>query len=217
MDNHEAFQKIGLMADSHGNLPATIAAINCLKKNGAERVYHLGDLFDSALDNDFIGILQEVCNNHVLSVKGNNDYQVEQALAKGTVSNLAGADRLLLITYLQNMPMKREIYDICMTHSLPYDNIRAFYEPIDDGGTSRAEKIFRETDYFLICCGHSHHPVLFRWRYGKVSREALSEKYRVHFFPAERYILIVGSVDSGECGLLDFRGNVYQRLRIFQD
>jgi len=211
------FGKIGLIADSHGNLPATIAAINCLKKNGAERLYQLGDLFDSALDNDFMDILQAVCSHNVLSVKGNNDYQVEKGLDNGWVSNLAEADRSYVRQYLQNMPMKREVYDICITHSQPYDNIRAFYEPIDDGGTQRAEKIFRDTDYFMICCGHSHHPVLFRWRSGRVSREELSEKYRVPFLSSARYILIVGAVDRGECGLLDFEANVYRRLRIYKD
>ncbi len=209
--------KIGLIADSHGNLPATIAAINCLKEEGADRIYHLGDLFDSALDNDFTTILEVICNNDVLSVKGNNDYQVEQALATGKPFNLAEADYSFLMAYLQNMPMKREIYDLCITHSLPYDNIRAFYEPIDDGGTLIAEKIFRDTNYFLICSGHSHHPVLFRWRSGRVNREDLSEKYLVHFFSTERYILIVGSVDRGECGLLNLDENLYKRLRVFND
>jgi len=210
-------EKIGLIADSHGNLSATIAAINCLKKQGAERIYHLGDLFDSALNNDFVNILETVCNHDVLSVKGNNDYQIEQALANGNAYHLSGADESFLSMYLENMPIKREIYDICMTHSLPYNNIRSFYEPIDDGGTLRAENIFRDTNYFLMCAGHSHHPVLFRWRRGKASREDLAEKYLVHFFPAERYILIVGAVDGGECGLLNLDKNSYQRFRIVDD
>ena len=49
--------KIGLLADSHGNLPATIAAIRCLKQNGAEHLYHLGDLFDFVYDIDLVTIL----------------------------------------------------------------------------------------------------------------------------------------------------------------
>ena len=133
--------KIGLLADSHGNLPATVAAIQCLQENGADQLYHLGDLFDSVRDNDFMTILNTLCNNCVIGIKGN-------------------------------------------------------------------------TDYFLTCCGHSHQPVLFRWRSGEVHRETLSEKYLISFSAAERYILIVGAVDNGECGLLDLDGWMYQRLRI---
>jgi len=209
--------RIGLMADSHGNLPATIAAINCLKKNGAEKIYHLGDLFDSVARNDFARLLQAVRNNCVLSVKGNNDYQVEQAIGNGITFNLTDTDRVNLLKYLRDMPMKRESGDICLTHSLPYDSIRSFYEPIDDGGTLRAEQVFQNTDYFLVCCGHSHQPVLFRWHNGVVTREGLAEKYRVSFSAPERYILIVGSVDNGECGLLNFENKGYRRLRIFED
>lgn len=209
--------RIGLMADSHGNLPATIAAINCLKKNGAAKIYHLGDLFDSVAGNDFARLLQAVRHNCVLSVKGNNDYQVEQAIDNGMTFNLTETDRVFLLKYLRGMPMKHEFGDICLTHSLPYDSIRSFYEPIDDGGTLRAEQVFQDTDYLLVCCGHSHQPVLFRWYNGRVTREGLAEKYLVSFSVPERYILIVGSVDNGDCGLLDFENYSYRRLRIFED
>ena len=205
------------MADSHGNVPATIAGIHCLQNRGAEQIFHLGDLFDSILDNDFMTILQTVCNNHVLCIKGNNDYQVEQAIDSGLTGNLPAADRALLVEYLRDMPMIREFQNICMAHSLPYNNIRAFYQPIDDGGTLIAERIFRDTNYFLILSGHSHQPVLFRWRDGAVSREALTEKYLVHFSPVDRYILVVLSVDNCECGILDFYHHTYLRLRIPED
>jgi len=206
--------KIGLLADSHGNLPATMAAIKCLQEKGAEQLYHLGDLFDSVLDNDFVSILDALCDNQVITIKGNNDHQVEQALIKETNNSLSFENRDFVMQYLKNMPMKQEIHHICLAHSLPYNNIRAFYEPMDDGTTSRAEQVFRNTDYFLTCCGHSHQPVLFRWQSGKVHRETLSEKYLFPFSASERYILIVGAVDNGECGLLDLDRWIYQRLRI---
>jgi len=218
MTNNTIYRgRIGLMADSHGNVPATIAGIHCLQNNGVAQIYHLGDLFDSLLDNDFMTILQAVCNNDVLCVKGNNDYQVEQAIAHGMTGKLSAAERALLAEYLHDMPMIREFRNICMAHSLPYNSIRAFYEPIDDGGILIAKRIFRDTNYSLILCGHSHQSVLFRYRDNAVSREVLTEKYLVPFSPKERYILIVGSVDNGECGLLDFDQNTYLRLRIFED
>jgi len=206
--------KIGLLADSHGNLPATMAAIKCLQANGADRLYHLGDLFDSVLDNDFVTILDKLCHHHVITIKGNNDHQVEQALIKETSTGLSRENRDFVVQYLKNMPMTQKIHAICLAHSLPYDHIRAFYEPMDDGTTTRAEQVFRDTDYFLTCCGHSHQPVLFRWQSGNVIRETLAEKYLIPFSAAERYILVVGAVDNGECGLLDLDRWVYQRLRI---
>ncbi|MFP4531198.1 MAG: metallophosphoesterase family protein [Desulfobacterales bacterium] len=206
--------KIGLLADSHGNLPATIAAIHCLQENGAEQLYHLGDLFDSVRNNEFMSVLNTLCNNCVIGIKGNNDHQVAQSLVKDTSAGLSAEDREFVVQYLQKMPMKQNIGPICLAHSLPYENIRALYEPMDDGTTSRAEQVFQDTDYFLTCCGHSHQPMLFRWRSGEVYREPISQKYLIPFSALERYILIVGSVDNGECGLLDFDRWIYQRFRI---
>lgn len=206
--------KIGLLADSHGNLPATVAAIQRLQENGADQLYHLGDLFDSVRDNDFVTILNTLCNNCVISIKGNNDHQVAKALAKDKGSGLSDADHAFVVQYLQKMPIIKKIGNICLAHSLPYENIRALYEPMDDGTTSRAEQVFQDTDYFLTCCGHSHQPVLFRWRSGEVHREPMGEKYLISFSAADRYILIVGAVDNGECGLLDVDRWIYQRFRI---
>jgi len=209
------YKKIGLLADSHGNLPATVAAIECLQANGAQQLYHLGDLFDSIHDNDFSSIFQLVKRHQVLAVKGNNDYQVERAFKNGADSCLSPADSLSLADYLALLPMKRELAYACMTHSLPYEDVRAFYEPMDDGSTRPATRVFKATDYPLICCGHSHHPVLFTWRAGEVSRERMTGRNQVHFLPGQRYILIVGSVEKGDCGILDFDMNTYQGFRIF--
>lgn len=207
--------KIGLLADSHGNLPATAAAINCLQDNGCEQLYHLGDLFDSVRYNDFMAVLNLLSRNKVTGIKGNNDHQIEQALVNGAHTCLSEADRTFVLQYLRGMPIKKEFDNsICLAHSLPYENIRAFYEPMDDGSPARAKQVFQNTNYFLICCGHSHQPVFFRWRAGEVHREPMSQKYLIPFSAAERYIFIVGAVDNGECGLLDFDRGVYQRFRI---
>ena len=150
----------------------------------------------------------------MISIKGNNVHQVAKALVKDKGSGLSETDRAFVVQYLQKMPMIQKIGNICLAHSLPYENIRAFYEPMDDGTTTRAEEVFLNTDYFLTCCGHSHQPLLFRCRSGEVYREPMAEKYLIPFSAAERYILIVGAVDNGECGLLDVDRWIYQRFRI---
>ena len=109
--------------------------------------------------------------------------------------------------------MRMEYQDICFTHSLPYDSIRAFYEPVDTGSVERAIDIFRHTPYRIIFCGHSHLPILFRWRSGRVFREEIQTNKKIFLDPSERYIIIVGSVDSREYGFFDWGKMCYERIR----
>lgn len=206
-------KKIGLLADSHGNLAATAAAIESLESGGAEKLYHLGDLFDSIKSNDFSGMLSLLEKHRVECLKGNNDHQVEMALKNGGAGLPAEAERHRTAAYLAELPARRVLDPVCLSHSLPYGDVRSCYEPIDDGTTRRAEALFAETGYFLVCCGHCHQPVLFTLRPDGVQREPLTGRDRIFFLPRQRYILIVGSVEEGECGILDLSENIYQRRK----
>ena len=103
---------------------------------------------------------------------------------------------------------------ICFTHSLPFNSIRSFYEPVDTGTTDRAAQLFIQTPYSIIFCGHSHSSILFRLRKKRVTREQIHPNEVIGFNPSERYIVIVGSSDNGECGFFDKEQMTYQRISI---
>jgi predicted phosphodiesterase len=218
---------IGLIADSHGNLEATRQAIRLLKGLGADVLVHLGDFCDS-IHHDrtaaMIGLLEE---HGVLTVKGNNDFLVESMLADTRRSLDPEGQRML--AFLRNVPVTRTLNGLSFAHSLPFDSLRSFYEPIDTGDTQRASRLFAETAFQLLFCGHSHLPIIFRKSGSRVTREqALPRGKRVlgaagdtphtgeNSGDEDRFIIVVGAADDGECALYNRNAGEYERLRIFE-
>ena len=74
-------KRIGIIADSHGNLEATAEAIRLLKGRGAGILIHLGDFCDSIRHDLAAAIIDLLLEHDVLVVKGNNDFLVEKMLA----------------------------------------------------------------------------------------------------------------------------------------
>ncbi len=205
-------KRIGLIADSHGNLEATAEAIHLLKWRGADMLVHLGDFCDSVHHDRtavMINLLQE---NGVLAVKGNNDSLVENMLADARRE--PDAEEVQMLAFLRELPIVRAQGDIRFAHSLPFDMLRAFYTPIDTGDTRRAEELFNASEEFrILFCGHSHIPILFRKWEGLVTREAVPAGLPTALERAGRYIVVVGAAAEGECALYDDETGLYERIQ----
>lgn len=205
--------RIGLIADSHGNHAAMQACIRLLSENSRVRDFiHLGDLFDSLQRSHLDKMIKTLTRLNIPMVRGNNDFHIQNMLASGAPMQLLDNDKPGILSFLESLPMTIVYQDICFTHSLPFDSIRSLYEPVDDGTTIRARQIFDRTPHHLICCGHSHTPVLFRLRAGVVTREPINPEEPVFLDPGERYIIVVGASDNGECGVLDCCQKTYERI-----
>lgn len=217
---------IGLIADSHGNLDATAEAIRLLKRRGAGILVHLGDFCDSVRRDRAGAMIRLLRENSVLAVKGNNDFFVESVLTDERRSPDPEGEPA--IAFLKTVPFTRTLDGLLFAHSLPFDTLRSFYEPIDTGSTQRAERLFAETDFRLLFCGHSHLPVIFRKSGSRVTREQAppGEKLvlrttgetphtKKNDCPPDRFIVIVGAADDGECAFYDRENGIYERIRIF--
>jgi predicted phosphodiesterase len=204
--------RIGLVADSHSDLKGLETAVHILLERGAEVLVHLGDICDS-LRLDLLEPFIEVIHRHeILAVKGNNDFILENLLLAQPPELFDGAQPL--IKFLQSLPMTRVWDGICFAHSLPFDFLRAFYEPIDVGSVHRARDVFQMTSHRILFCGHSHQPVLFRASGDAVSREPVTAHEPMALDPAERYISVTGAVSEGECALFDVPSWTLERVRI---
>lgn len=200
------------MADSHGNLKATKKAIRTLQEHGAERLIHLGDFFDSLRNDSLSSIVTLLKDNNVAVVKGNNDHQIEKLLKDNSCEE--GAEREKILSFIKDLPMIMVMKDLCFAHSLPFDALRSFYEPIDTGSAKRARGIFKNTPYRIVFSGHSHIPVFFRWKEGHATRETIMPGQTLSIKKGERYIMIVGAVYGGECALYDRDSMEYKRIKI---
>jgi predicted phosphodiesterase len=204
-------KRIGLIADSHGNLEATAEAIHLLKWRGADSLVHLGDFCDSVHPDRTAVMISLLLENGVLAVKGNNDSLVETMLA--AARRPPDAEEVQMLAFLRDVPIVRAQGDIRFAHSLPFDMLRAFYTPIDTGDTRRAEELFNASDFRILFCGHSHLPILFRKLDGLVTREAVPAGLPTALERAGRYILVVGAAAEGECALYDDETGLYERLQ----
>ncbi len=206
-------RRIGLVADSHSELDCLDAALTLLRDRGAEALVHLGDICDS-LRLDLLASFVELLGRHgVVAVKGNNDFMLENLL-HSRPPELVEKSHAPLLAFLRSLPMKIEWESLCFAHSLPFDALRAFYEPIDTGSVDRAQEVFSVTDHRILFCGHSHQPVLFRSSGEKVTREQIPEGTPVSLEPQDRFIAVTGAVAEGECALFDSRLWQLERIRM---
>jgi len=205
-------KRIGIIADSHGNLEATAEAIRLLKGRGAGILVHLGDFCDSVRHDRAAAMIDLIVEHDVLAVKGNNDFLVQNILADAR--RPPDAEGVKVLAFLRDVPVVRTRGDIRFAHSLPFDTLRAFYEPIDTGNTRRAEELFNEADFRILFCGHSHLPILFRKSDGRVTRESVPAGRPRTLERTARYIFVAGAASDGECALYDEEAGTYERLRI---
>jgi len=208
-------KKIGLVADSHSDLEGLESAVGLLRSRGAQGLVHLGDICDSLRLDLLQGFVELIRRHEILAVKGNNDFSLENLLLGRPPGLWPGTEPLL--SFLQELPMTIEWGNLCFAHSLPFDFLRAFYEPIDEGTDRRAAEVFRMTSHRLIFCGHSHRSVLFRARGERVVRESVPVEHSVALDPRDRYIHVVGAVSEGECVLFDTETWVLDRVAIPRD
>jgi len=205
-------KKIGLLADSHSDLEGLETGVALLRERGADGLVHLGDICDS-LRLDLLEAFIRVIHKHgICAVKGNNDFSLENLLQGSPPELREEADPRL--AFLRALPMKIVRNPLCFAHSLPFDFLRAFYEPIDLGSVHRARDVFQTTPHGILFCGHSHRSVLFRASGDRVLREHLPVHRPVHLDPADRYIHVTGAVCEGECALFDTESWVLERIRI---
>ncbi len=205
-------RRIGLIADSHGDFERTELAAHTLLVSGAERLIHLGDFCDTLQESSWVTTMQVLKRHRMVTVKGNNDFQVETLLHE----RRPGQDQaeVELLAYLKSLQTTIVMDGLCFAHSLPYDSLRSFYEPVDDGTTVKAGNIFRQTAHRIIFCGHSHTPVLFRWRNERVTREEIPRDTTILMKDSERYIVVVGAVANNDCALYDREATHYRRIRL---
>lgn len=205
--------RIGLIADTHADAEALGNAIATLLHRGANTLVHLGDFCDSQNHAQLEQTFALLARHRVLAVKGNNDHQVEKMLENGAICPDA-AKRRQWLRYLRQLPNVRRFGSICFCHSMPYETIRAFYDPVDTGGIEQAARVFHEVRDSAIFCGHTHAPVLFRACSGRVTREQMEEKSVIALQPEERYIIIIGAADNAECGIFDGNRKTYEPIRV---
>jgi len=184
---------IGIMADSHGRPEMIRDALAALKGLSCRAVYHLGDVCDSAHPETAEACLGLLHEQHVMMIKGNNDY----AIIAGHIDRPTPfADREVW-EYLQAAPLIRYYQNAVFTHSLPFAATMGLACMIGTMGTRAARQTFAKFSRHIIFRGHSHTPEIVRPHAASVSSRRLESGETIDLAGKIPCVVTIGALTRG--------------------
>ena len=190
--------RIAVLSDIHGNLPALEAVLTALKPYDA--IWELGDIVGYGPQPDEVVAL--LAAEGATAVRGNHDSAAIGLLDTDAFNDDARtavewtADRIEPKTrdWLAALPVRVENEPFTLVHGSPRDPT---WEYVYSTGVAKANMALFETTYCLV--GHTHVPLVFRQRSGKV--ESVGVKHGTTLaLGAERLVINPGSVGQPRDG-----------------
>lgn len=167
-----AMQRLAIVSDIHGNLPALEAVLADADARGADAVVNLGDIASGPLwPRETIAFLAA---RDFPTIAGNHERQV----LTGTPSTMGASDAYAAAqlgvaerAWLAALPAARWLDDVLLSHGRPDDDLTMWLETVDasaPGGlrAATAGELAERTSAdaiagaTLVLCGHSHVPRL---------------------------------------------------------
>jgi diadenosine tetraphosphatase ApaH/serine/threonine PP2A family protein phosphatase len=190
--------RIAVLSDIHGNLPALEAVLTALAPYDA--VWQLGDIVGYGPQPD--EVVARLASEHAVGVRGNHDSAAiglldtdsfnddARAAIEWTAARIAPATR----EWLRELPLRSVDEPFTLVHGSPLDPT---WEYVYSASVARANLSAFTTPYCLV--GHTHIPLVFRERGGRVEgvQVAAAASYE---FGAERLVINPGSVGQPRDG-----------------
>ena len=156
------YSRIGIMADSHGESDKITAALDFLFEKGCDRLYHLGDICDSAHPGTAEACVRPLLESGILAIKGNNDHQIEvnnrsRGRNRSYRKDLIPRD---VLEFIQELPLVRSCQPALFTHSLPFARELGLSSMVGTMGEMELNWFFSTHPRGLLFRGHSHDPEL---------------------------------------------------------
>ena len=188
---------IGIMADSHGQPEPIIAALAVFDNLGCERIYHLGDVCDSAHPETAADCLRPLMEHRVITLRGNNDHALVASQRGQDDSGLSSQ----VLDYLNNLALMAEYQNGVFAHSLPFARELGLSCMIRDMGAAEIHRFFDNFSHKILFRGHSHVPRITWCRHRRL--ESWSLKAGRYFDLKEKIPAVVtcGALISGLCML----------------
>lgn len=187
--------RIGVMADSHGQVGAIAAALNVFLSRGCQRIYHLGDVCDSVHPETADACVRPLVESGVLAIKGNNDHTI--------VANLQGNDQtgisVKTASFLRQLPLREEYEKAVFVHSLPFVDELGLASMLGVMGDNECRQFFETNPRGILFRGHSHSPEL-RWAgSGKIRMRKLEAGDIVDLENRLPCVVTCGALTRGLC------------------
>ena len=193
-------ERIGIMADSHGDAAAIEGAMRALWGGGCGVLVHLGDVCESSRLESADRCVALLRDNNVAAVKGNNDHAVvanREGLTLGDVSAET-------VAWLKALPLKIRLDAAVFVHSLPFVREMGLSAMVREMDLEAAALWFaRPRRAPVLFRGHNHAPRLLRLENGRVAESSFAAGDRIGLDPARPVVVTCGAVTAGLALIFD--------------
>ena len=148
-------ERIGIMADSHGEVDAIGRAIDLFQAQACVRWIHLGDICDTARPDTARACLDLLATPRASVLCGNN----ENALRL----NIRGRPDDGLRARLAALPLTLTIANVMLAHALPYADRLGASCTLGAMDPHRARAFFDRYPGCHLIRGHDHQPECIQW------------------------------------------------------
>ncbi len=201
---------VGIMADSHGDAAAIRAAIGLFRSLGCRRLYHLGDICDSAYPGSADACLDQLRAEAVIAIRGNNDHSIVANCRRRPDPPLSSQN----LQFLQSLPLKREFHGAAFVHSLPFTETLGPASMIGTLAAGEIEAIFGAAGWEILFRGHSHEPQIVWMASGGVQAQPLQPGERAVLGGRLPCVVTCGALSGGLAMLWNPSGRVVTCLRL---
>ena len=186
-------EKIGIMADSHGDSEAIATGALFLKRRGCSTLYHLGDICDSTRRKTADACVTQVRDHRIIAVRGNNDH----TLAVDARGRSDGGIRRATVAFLENLPLCLTVGRAKLVHSRPFVRRLGLSAMIGVMGKREAADFFKENPDGLLFRGHSHRPEMIRVEREEIRFSILAAGQTIELPGNRPCIITCGALASG--------------------
>lgn len=182
---------VGIMADSHGNTAAIVAALAACRSGGCGTVLHLGDICDSESPEAAGAAIGLLAAAGVLAVLGNN----EQALIRRWARRPETADTTAL-DFMARLPLQIEMPGLLFVHNRPFPDRLGRSCLVGDLTPSDDRRIDGRYSGVVLFRGHSHQPAVRSTgrNVGNAGRAPLEGQT---LGAAENWVVTCGALEDG--------------------
>lgn len=160
--------KLGVIADIHSNAAALEAVLADLDLRGVDRIVHLGDAFNGALEPH--RVLELLRARPMVHVRGNGERMVlspDPAVRSASASFARAQFSPEELEWIAGWPVRHDEPEFVACHGSPRDDLEYLLEEVTAEGValrSRADIRARLPDLGagLVLCGHTHVPRMVR-------------------------------------------------------
>jgi predicted phosphodiesterase len=188
-------QRIGIMADSHGQSNAIAEALAFFKRRSCVKVYHVGDICDSFQPETAHECVTLLHQNQVQAIKGNNDHAVV-VNHEGSAASIVPART---IDYLKQLPLVLRYREAVFAHGLPFEAEQGLSCMIGILGPQAIASFCNHYPQQLLFRGHQHDPEIVWQESGKLTTRKIIPNKKLLLAGRLPCIVTCGALDNGYC------------------